>query len=139
LFTKGAGKRKDDPLALAPTSAKQCLTSISITPDAAMSPNAAKTTPFSTPHPCTNMMRATPHYSLDNPTPLPSNGQAITPPHFYKMVCILQPIYKCLPPEDSVWLKAGDKLIVIVLAVGPKTPKELAQILRLYLGVQEHY
>jgi hypothetical protein len=35
LFTEGACKRKVDPFALAPTSAKQHATSVSITPDAA--------------------------------------------------------------------------------------------------------
>jgi hypothetical protein len=62
LFTKGAGKCKIDPLALAPMSAKRRSTSVSITPDAATSPDAATTTPFSTLHPRTNMMRATPQY-----------------------------------------------------------------------------
>ncbi len=132
LFTKGAGKCKVDPLALAPMSEKRHLASVSITPDAARSSNAATTTPFSTPRPRTNMMRATPQYSLVDPAPLPMYGQAIVPPHAYNWASVLQPIYKCLPPDDVGRLKAGDELIVVVPAVGPKTPNDVVCILRLY-------
>jgi hypothetical protein len=102
LFIKGAGKRKVDPFALAPTSAEHCLASVSITPD------TVTTTPFSTPRPHTNMMRATPQYSLANPAPLPLYLQVIAPLHVYNWVSILQPVYKCLTPKEFVRLKAGD-------------------------------
>ncbi len=70
-----------------------------------------------------------------NPTNSPPCLQAIVPPHASNQVSILQPIYKHLPPEDVVQLKAGDKLIVVVLAMGPKTPNDVACILCSYTRV----
>jgi hypothetical protein len=78
------------------------------------------------------MMHATPQYSSVNPEPSPMYGQVIIPPHTYNWASVLQPIYKRLPPEDIVRLKAGDELIVVVLAVDPKTPNDVAHIVCLY-------
>ncbi len=138
LFTKGAGKCKIDPFALAPMSEKQHSTSVSITPNAAMSPDAVTTMPLSTPHPRTNSTHATTQYSLVNPAPLPIFGQVIVPPQAYNHSSVLQPIYKRLPSEDVIWLKADDNLIVIVPAVGPKAPNDVVRILCSYTWAFEN-
>jgi hypothetical protein len=54
----------------------------------------------------------------------------LPPPHASNRASILQSLHKRLPPKDIIWLKAGNKLTVVVLAVGPKTPNDVARILR---------
>jgi len=48
---------------------------------------------------------------------------------------VLQPVYKRLPPEDIVRLKAGDELIVVIPAITNKTEKCLVIILQQYVNV----
>jgi len=59
--------------------------------------------------------------------------QDFVPGHSHHRTSVLQPVYKRLPPEDIVRLKAGDELIVVVPAITSKTEKGIANILQYYL------
>jgi hypothetical protein len=61
--------------------------------------------------------------------------QDVVPQHSHHRTSVLQPVYKCLPPEDIVRLKAGDELVVVIPAITNKTDKGLAIILRQYVNV----
>ncbi len=61
-------------------------------------------------------------------------NQDISPPHTYHRSSALQPIYKRLPPEDIIRLKAGDEIIVVIPVFGNngKVADNLACILTSY-------
>ncbi len=59
-------------------------------------------------------------------------NQDIVPGHCPHCTSVLQPVYKRLPPEDIVWLKANDELIVVIPALTKKTDKDVLLVLRKY-------
>jgi hypothetical protein len=72
---------------------------------------------------------STPHpLGMDTPSAMLLH-QDITPHHTYHWTSVLQPIYKRLLPHDIVWLKAGNKLIVVILVLGDKVLDNQALVL----------
>jgi len=59
-------------------------------------------------------------------------NQDIVPGHCPHRTSVLQPVYKRLPPEDIVRLKANDKLIVVIPAFTEKTDKDVLLVLCKY-------
>ncbi len=59
-------------------------------------------------------------------------NQDIVPGHCPHCTSVLQPVYKRLPPEDIVRLKANDELIVVIPAFTEKTDKDVLIVLRKY-------
>ncbi len=43
---------------------------------------------------------------------------------------VLQPVYKCLTPDDIAHLKAGDELIILVPAITKKTDNDVVLVLQ---------
>jgi hypothetical protein len=59
-------------------------------------------------------------------------NQDIVPGHCPHCTSVLQPVYKRLPPEDIVRLKANDELIVVIPALTKKTDKDVLLVLHKY-------
>jgi hypothetical protein len=93
--------------------------------------------------------RVTPCYSSDNAVPLHPSlsdnhanlfggsaalliNQDIVLGHAYYWTLILQPIYKRLPQYDVIRLLPGKEIIVVIPAIGAKTPDDIARFLGLY-------
>ncbi len=60
-------------------------------------------------------------------------NQDIVPGHCPHCTSVLQPVYKRLPPEDIVRLKANNELIVVIPAFTEKTDKDVL------LGICKYY
>ena len=58
--------------------------------------------------------------------------QDIVPQHPPHRTLVLQPVYKQLPPEDIVCLKASDELIVVIPAITNTTDKDVLLVLCKY-------
>jgi hypothetical protein len=58
--------------------------------------------------------------------------QDIVPHHHPRCTSVLQPVYKQLPPEDIVRLKANDELIVVIQAITNTTDKDVLLVLCKY-------
>ena len=61
--------------------------------------------------------------------------QDIVPPHSPHCMSVLQPVYKQLPPDNVICLKAGDELIIVVSAITAKTDKAVGLVLQGYFCV----
>ena len=64
--------------------------------------------------------------------------QDIIPQHDVHRSSILQPIYRCISPDDIVCLDPGDKFIVVMLTVSKNTADLGHKVLWMYCKMFEN-
>ena len=133
LFTKGLGKRKivevDQALlsAFSTAATQRCSsppTSTTPTSTSAKQHNAGATVP-----PATHVATTTLRTVLFSDAESMLIDQDIFPQHLPHRTSVLQPVYKQLPPEDIVRLKANDELIVVIPAITNTSDKDVLLVL----------